>query len=215
MNKITHTFTYDQPDEYLAQTNTLGKVGNWTYTGPDKIWIFIDNDTNKIVGHFLTEDENGGDVPVPFDQYRVEIDPTVDPIIATLVGASDIPDYATLEQYTETLPCGNTYSRPLSLPPDHTYELLDIIYDKETSKFVTPLPWKQPHMTWEGIRTWRNSLLEASDHKVLSDMPDAVKTKWDTYKQSLRDIPQTYGAASGSAIPPVEPWKVYPIDPPI
>jgi hypothetical protein len=214
MNKITHKFVYDLPDDYLAQSNTLGKVGTWTYNGPDKLWIFLDNDTNKIVGHFLTEDDNGGNVPVPLDRYRIEIDPTVDPIIATLIGADEIPDYATLEQYTEELPDGNIYTRPLVPPPDHTYELLDITYDQKNSKFVTPLPWKKPHITWDGIRQWRNTLLENTDHRVLSDMPESVTTKWNEYKQALRDLPQVYGASSGSAIPPVDPWKVQPINPP-
>jgi|688.fasta_scaffold161764_2 hypothetical protein len=214
MNKITHTFTYDLPDDYLAQTNILGKVATWTYNGPDKIWIFLDKETNKIVGNFLTEDDKGGEIPVPLDQYRIEIDPTVDPIIATLVGADELPDYATLEQYTEELPCGNTYTRPLCPPPDHTYELLDITYDVENSTFVTPLPWKQPHITWDGIRQWRNHLLDGSDYNELPDMPAAVLSNWVAYRQGLRDLPQTYGASSGSTIPPVDPWKIQPINPP-
>ena len=56
MNKITKTFTYDCPDDYLYDTNALGKTGEWTYTGPDKIWVLVDNTTNKFAGGVLTED---------------------------------------------------------------------------------------------------------------------------------------------------------------
>ena len=58
-NHIDVTFTYDAPDDYLYQTNELGKTGTWTYNGPDKIWYsaaklaaFTTVDINmvKIVG---------------------------------------------------------------------------------------------------------------------------------------------------------------------
>jgi hypothetical protein len=119
-----------------------------------------------------------------------------------------------LEQYTESLPCGNVYTRPLVPPPDHTYELSEITYDLNIGDFVKPLPWKRPHISWDNIRQWRNLLLEGSDHNVLPDMPPAVLEKWNTYRQSLRDLPQVYGASAGTATPPVDPWKVKPIDTP-
>jgi hypothetical protein len=52
---------------------------------------------------------------------------------------------------------------------------------------------KPPYIpTWDIIRLRRNKLLEASDHTQLPDFPEAKKTEWATYRQALRDIPQTY-----------------------
>ena len=40
------------------------------------------------------------------------------------------------------------------------------------------------------LRQTRNQLLLESDWTQNSDVPDETKTKWQTYRQSLRDIPQ-------------------------
>ena len=39
MANITKTFTYDLPDEYLAQTNADGNTASWTYEGLSLIHI--------------------------------------------------------------------------------------------------------------------------------------------------------------------------------
>jgi hypothetical protein len=46
--------------------------------------------------------------------------------------------------------------------------------------------------TWSEIRVKRNSLLVSSDYTQMSDFP-GDKTTWATYRQTLRDIPSTYG----------------------
>jgi hypothetical protein len=52
---------------------------------------------------------------------------------------------------------------------------------------------KPPYIpTWDIIRLRRNKLLETSDHTQLPDFPEAKKAEWATYRQALRDIPQTY-----------------------
>lgn len=64
---------------------------------------------------------------------------------------------------------------------------------------------KEPmSMTWEIVRHIRNSLLKDSDHTQLPDFPPAKKTEWATYRQALRDIPQTY-ATPEEVIWPIEP----------
>jgi hypothetical protein len=45
----------------------------------------------------------------------------------------------------------------------------------------------------ESIRAERDSLLTASDWTQASDIPQATKDKWATYRQALRDIPQQEG----------------------
>lgn len=213
MAKIQKTFTYNAPDDYLYQTSTLNKVGTWTYDGHDKIWAFVDPDTNRLTGDFKTPEENGATYPTPLHLIKVEIDCNENPLLACLLGADEVRDYNLLDQHEETLPDGTVYRRPLTPPPDHTYELVDIEYDPETGGFKTPYPWKKPHMTWEGIREWRTKLLTGSDYKVADDMPPALKAEWEAYRQSLRDLPQTHGAVSGET-PNTDPWKIKPKEAP-
>ena len=40
MATIRKTFRYDLPDEYLSQERKLGLQAEWTYEGPDKVWVF-------------------------------------------------------------------------------------------------------------------------------------------------------------------------------
>lgn len=47
-------------------------------------------------------------------------------------------------------------------------------------------------ITWDDIRPYRNMLLSDSDYTQLPDFPEAKKMQWATYRQTLRDIPQTY-----------------------
>lgn len=48
--------------------------------------------------------------------------------------------------------------------------------------------------TWDYVRSVRNGKLSASDWTVLPDAPlsEIQKSEWLSYRQALRDIPQTY-----------------------
>ena len=50
-------------------------------------------------------------------------------------------------------------------------------------------------ITWEQIRSRRNNLLTSSDYTQMTDWP-GDKTSWATYRQALRDLPQTYTNAT-------------------
>ena len=52
---------------------------------------------------------------------------------------------------------------------------------------------------WPPIRAHRDELLAATDWTQLSDAPldDTAKAAWATYRQSLRDIPQSQSGAAG------------------
>ena len=195
-NHVDVPFTYDAPDDYLYQTNALGKTGNWTYNGPDKIWILVDKESKKYAGRFITEKEDGEHYPTPLDQYKVLVDCTTNPLLCTLVGADEIRDYNLLDQFEEELPDGNVYKRPHTPPPDHTYELMEITYNPTTGDFDKPYPWKKPHSDWEMVRMWRNNALTANDYRAPADAPESVKAAWEQYRQELRDLPQVYGAVN-------------------
>lgn len=211
MAKIDITFTYNVPDDYLAQTNIEGKTETWTYNGHDVIYAFFSKETGRYMYRFLTDAENGAEVPTPLDQYKVTINAAEEPLLATLLGADEIRDYAELPQLEEELPDGSVYKRPAIIPPDHAYEISEITYNG--SSFEKPFPWKKPHMTWDEIRANRNGILQATDSRVLPDMPASLVAQWEEYRQKLRDLPQTYGAAPGG-VPSIAPWKVQPIPSP-
>ena len=55
------------------------------------------------------------------------------------------------------------------------------------------IPYVPPAPTWEEIRAQRDVLLKDSDWSVASDAtPKPSKEAWLTYRQALRDIPQTF-----------------------
>ena len=199
-NIITVPFTYTIADDYLAQTTSLNKIANWTYVGPDKIWVYIDApDYKGHHGHFYTEDDNGADIPEREGSVKVMIDCAQKPLIATLMGAcQNIQSYVyhdSLPQYTETLPDGEVYQRPLHPMPDHTYDINEMVYNPEADDWVKPYPLKQPHVTWNQIRHWRDAQIRHSDGLVNNeDTPDHLVVAWEAHRQKLKDLPQTHGA---------------------
>lgn len=202
---IEHTFTYPVPDEYLYQTSALNKTNTWTYRGPSKLWMWVDTATGKPVSAFhVTEAENGQDFPSQAGQTKVYVDPKRDPEIASII--YNRIDYGTLGKNEETLPDGSKYSSPNPLPPDHTYEFSDCVYNTATQAWVKPFPWKKPHMTWDLLKQARNGLLQASDAAMAKYMTEEKKAEWEAYRQTLRDITTVFDG--------VDPWKVpFPRDP--
>ena len=76
MKQITKDFTYDIPDEYLAQTNADGDTATASYTGPEKLWVFVDEASNKNKSDAMQIDENWDDngMPAPDGQVKCELD---------------------------------------------------------------------------------------------------------------------------------------------
>lgn len=198
ITKIEKTFTYNIPDEYLHEEFTLNKTATWTYSGPDKIWIFVDKETKKIISRFhYTERDNGAEVPCPEDQYKVLVDANVNPLLASMI--HNEVDYGKLPHDEETLPDGSVYRSPNPIPPDHCYELIEVEYDPVTNQFATPYPCKKPHITWEQLLDVRNNMLKASD-QLYRMAADEDKAAWEEYRQKLRDLTKTFAG--------VDPWKV-------
>ena len=54
-----------------------------------------------------------------------------------------------------------------------------------TQKLVTVLSDEEK---FANLRAQRNALLNTTDWTQQGDVPDAIKTKWQTYRQELRDI---------------------------
>jgi hypothetical protein len=212
MNQIIQkTFIYDMPDDYLYQTNNLGKTAEWTYVGPSRLWVFVNKENKLFANRFLTDRDHGGEVPVPPDHFRTCIECELEPLLCTLIydpHSVDAVDPAMLEQHIDELPDGTTYQRPANPVPDHTYELFEIQYNESTDSFIKPYPWKQPHTTWDVIREVRNQKLQNTDDKDHEYVPDAVRTQWQEYRQKLRELPQLHGAATKDDTPTTDPWKI-------
>lgn len=196
--KIEKTFTYNIADAYLYQTRKLKKTAKWTYKGPDKIWVFVNNTTGKILGKIhYTEQDNGADIPTPEGETKVFIDANTNPLLASLF--ADETDHGTLPQTIEELPEGYTYGHTDPIPPDHTYEVMDLVYNFTKQEFTTPYPWKQPHMNWEMFVQARNSMLNWSDTQIRLAATEKV-AEWEIYRQKLRDITTTFKD--------IDPWKI-------
>jgi len=61
--------------------------------------------------------------------------------------------------------------------------------------------------SWANLRMKRDSLLVSSDWTQGNDSPlvDEVKTSWATYRQELRDIPETYASDPDAVVWPDTP----------
>lgn len=52
------------------------------------------------------------------------------------------------------------------------------------------------------LREARNKLLAETDWTAGTDVPQEIKNKWLAYRQSLRDITQTYSSLEDAVFPP-------------
>lgn len=204
ITRIEKTFTYAIADAYLYQTSALNRTAEWTYTGPDKLYMFVDAETKCPTSRYhLTDRDNGADVPTPEGMIKVTVNANTHPEIASLLHIEQV--YGELPHTVENLPEGTTYGHPNPIPPDHTYELTELEYDVAAQAFKKPYPWKKPHMSWPELLLVRNADLKASDTKLLMALEED-KAAWETYRQKLRDLPTTFAG--------VDPWKVtFPLSP--
>jgi len=58
---------------------------------------------------------------------------------------------------------------------------------------------------WADVKTKRNGLLSESDWTQFRDVDLANNAQWVTYRQNLRDIPQTYASDPRLIVWPVKP----------
>lgn len=203
---ISKTFTYNLPDAYLLQTSESGLTGTYTYNGPDKLWVFVDETTGKISnGMFYTEFDDGEFVPTPVGTVKVKIDANVNPLMACLF--HDRTELSSLPTVEEDLPDGTKFILPNPTPPNWTYEFEEIEYDISTGSWKSPFPWKKSTITWEQVRRARNAMLKNADQLLMSGtLTDAQKTEVLAYREALRNVPDLFAG--------YDPWKVrFPLEP--
>lgn len=228
MAKLNIKMTYPVPDSYLSQSMAAENTATLDYLGPDTIWVqvFKDGDqkgkwnSNPIKTNYLDdgdiEDADNEDqtaaiekLPVPLDSVRIKIDCTKDAHLCSIwtdphtVGDAT-GSYDKLPQVQDKDKDGKVYyERPQtdSIPPDHVWNRDECTYNFETESWdlVLHKTWND----WENIRRVRNKLLDDTDMKQL--LPDGVeKTRWETYRQALRDIPANYDGKEAHTVPTPE-----------
>lgn len=174
MAKFTKTFSFSQPDEYLAQTNELGLTAEWTYEGPQYLWVFVSEDgflqvSQSFIAARSPEDRaEEARIRAGLDQRAVLLSPgtsDVDATIASLYLGKDTGEGAGYPQKEYAFPAGHPnagevyYKRPDPQGPDHTYDATAIEYDFATDSWKQPFPWFKPWMTIEAHTEARDNAL--------------------------------------------------------
>ena len=221
MAKIRKKFRYNLPDEYLSQESTLGLKAEWTYEGPDKVWVFVDYETNKILAResFRPIDDQNPEkqyedleVYTGLNSYPVLITFNDDPLLLSAV-AQTAPLASELPQKEYKLPGSDEvfYSRPNPTTPDHTIEIIDCEYDPTLKKWKKPYPWKIPHINRDQFTSGHAAVVE--DAKMVKstqahDWDEEQIAKWDAYTVELEGVLEKYADYLDT------PWMVpFPVDP--
>lgn len=219
MSLISNTITYNLPDEYLSQTNSLGLTGEYTYNGPDKVYVMIDPKTKKIVQNLgflpynedLSEEENNSFMEqfsgLNFDYALISYD--ADPVLlAAVVGPSFDPPVESVPQKTYTLDGETTpfYTRPETPFPSFTIDAYDVEWNGTSWK--KPYPWKKPHVTKEELLSALDMVIQQEKEVDSSSFTSTQKTKWASYLSALENVTQKFADYLDS------PWMVpFPINP--
>jgi hypothetical protein len=212
ITNVTKQLTYKTPNHQWSLSDSEGKTATVTYTGPDKIWVFVDNDTTKISPPFYTSKDDGDSIPVPPGMTRVMLSAEVQ---------TDLKVMAMLQYYLVTEPVG--YSETAVALPDGStwldrsplfvtdiHEVDTVTYNLQTSTWN--FGYRTSPVAWEDIINARNAKLTASDGRISPDMPDALKAQWVEYRAKLRNFPATMGRGTVNEI---EAWKCQLPNPPV
>lgn len=193
MANITKQFTYPIPNELFGSDDSNGTLVNATYNGPDVLWVFVNDSTNKLDGiPPKVAEEDGADYPAPQGYTKVQVDATTETKLVGII----LPELITIDDtqttIVENLPDNETHEYEYPLDISDAYNRFDITYENGT--------WNTPYATdlttWDMIISARNQLLETSDSRIAPDMPDSVKQPWIDYRQKLRDLPTTWAGIS-------------------
>lgn len=220
---VEFEWTLNLPNEYMVDHSfTDGNTRTCEYDGPDKIYLIIDNETGAEAYGPITELEKSDGRPVPADCRYVEVDCISNPLICQLRG----PVIDEMEEdYTgEAFPPGYTaidgyrpfyYQTPLR--PIDVYDSESIRVDENDNITIQArsIPWavmgggdRVP--TYDDVRAKRKQLIKNSDSEVTDDMPQALKDKWNDYRQRLRDWPNVM---EENNVPGWLAYNMEPIDP--
>ena len=201
---VTKELTYNCPDTIYSQLVTAGDTATITYTGPDKMWIMVDDDTHKISLPGYTTRDDGDTVPVPPGMTKIKI--TADDqdglIILSLIDIQQTSKPVGYTESEESLPDGRTVLVHTPIMLNNIHDLSEMTYDFDNSSWTMPL--RSSPTTWQDLLNARNGALTSSDGRIAPDMPDALKQQWMDYRKALRDFPTVFGYGTDNEQPA---WK--------
>ena len=223
MPNIRVEFEFPVPDEWGSDTFTQGKTDRDFYEGPEYLTFEVDNDPSsedygKETGWCLFEPEEL-ERPVPENVTRITVDCKREPFLCEIANDCGHPEddarrfnrdynvlWGTPEGYTDVEQPGEFLARDI-------YDEWNITYNFDTDEFNVPVrTWEMQgvdkSLTWEHVRLVRNDQLAGTDAKMTPDMPANLRTKYETFRRLLRELPQTLQQAG------YEPWQAMMMFPP-
>ena len=205
------SFSFNIADALYASTATLNKTASATYSGPDRVWVFVDEETKLYRTSLspLTSLEDGDSVPTPIGTIKVEVVAQDNPVVISMM-KEDCVTYDDITTVDEEMPDGSIHTQNAVATLSQTYSIDNLRYNTETATWDLG-DFETADLSWDDVISVRNNMLTASDGKISFDMPDTIKQPWIDYRQALRDLPSTYGYGTDNEI---EAWKVnYPVAP--
>ena len=210
-------FEYDCPDKFCHQTNDLGKTGTFTYVGPEKIWVFVDNETKLLqvgmdaVAYDPESEESRERVmeKAGAGMTAVLVDATKEPLLATLcwMDTDDERNYPCKEWKLEGDDTVHFWkSEPLI--PNEAYAQDEITYNFDNESWNKPFPWEKPSMDEDLFETTKNNLIwhceqELANDPLLQDPANAVhRQKVVDHIEDLRNLRVKF------PMPEWDPWMV-------
>lgn len=193
MSNITVSFTYKLPDDQYYLTNTLKKTATLEYTGPDKKFLIVDADTNKLTGAAISEEQFETYNEVNTEFYAIEVDCSTETTVCSMFLQNTTLVGQTI--HSEVVPHCVNWVRDNPPDPAHTYSVRDIVVDPISKRIVKPLPWRAPEETWDQLLVLRNLKLAATDRQLSEDLPPALYTSMIEYRTYLRDVPVLFGVS--------------------
>ena len=210
---ISHAWQLKLPNNFLVDHSfSDGKDRSCTYDGPDKIYLQLDANGKEAYGP-LTEDDIADGRPKPADVVEwFEVDCAASHT-NTLICQLRAPVVDEKEEARGTGEVWHPGSPDMTADgyPRFSYStplMADDIYDIDSIKKngggtldVTAYTVKEKlnghdaDLTWDNIRSKRDTTLEQCDGKVSEDMPTSIKDEWKVYRQKLRDFPKTMADA--------------------
>lgn len=199
---FTKTITYNLPDDYLSTSATKRMAAEWTYSGPEKAWVFVQYDTNKLLWteSFKTYNEDVSeerqyeewDTYTGFASYPVLINIDDHPILMAIL-CHDPYDVEKLPQKEYKLPGSDVvfYNRPEPTPPFMTYEIDGVTYDPVSKKF-SDISFKEAHVTKESYLATHEEIVRNEESVNTKDFTVKQKTLWNQYLTEIRSIPTVY-----------------------
>lgn len=224
MANITKTFTYDLPDEYLAQTNADGNTASWTYEGPAYLYVFVRNSDGAfqcsqsyMPVNSATDQQDTAQIKAGLDQTAVLLDTAnsdTDALIASLLITKDTGESTGYPQKEYALADGTVhYKRPNPQPPDHTYQVDEITYDLGNNSWKQPFPWHKPWTTIAIHTAARDAGLAGAQARLTeydANLTDAQKTAAQAFITEMTDLYTTYATVVAADAPHMIP---FPSDP--